>query len=369
MTTNDAYAPAVQSDGSYRFHAPVWAFEKASAPEGQHRRIGGLITTDTRDRQNEVVLQDGLDFSQFLTNGYWNDNHAKDVAGIVGVPDPASLRFIKKGQTMPNGEKAPANGHWAEGWMFEDEPRADAIWKKALAIQKLPTKRRLGFSIEGGILRRAGHDGKIIAKAVVKHVALTHMPVNTDTTLDVIAKSLVSFGDFVGAEKDEKETAAERAAETGTFLGNDSVRAGRPDADAPVDLARVQAASALGTITEDAERVTMDGVLDMDLGAGRVEVVPDFRTPAANSVSVAAANAMSDPAKKALTAASPSGRAIVPQSLEHSAKPMSGRTLTKSEAISHVLARYPQISLATAGRVVDTIVAMKRGGILGDLHG
>jgi len=44
-------------------------FTKVSAPEGQRRRIGGVVSTETPDRQEETLIQNGLDFSEFVKYG------------------------------------------------------------------------------------------------------------------------------------------------------------------------------------------------------------------------------------------------------------------------------------------------------------
>jgi hypothetical protein len=358
------YRPAVYQDGRdvrFRFYAPgLTAFEKANAPEGQRRRIGGIVSTESKDRENEIVLQRGLDFSEFLHHGWFNDNHSKSMIGVLGEPDPRSLRFVRKGEKLPNGDVAKADGHWAEGWLYEDDPDADKVWKKIRALEKSPTGRRLGFSIEGVIQRRAGSDNKIIAKAKVRHVAITHCPVNTDTRLDALAKSLSAV------ERSEKDSPAEALAEAGIFLGADAYRGDGPDGLSPVDIAGLEARSALGPESSElAEHVVpMDGVLGMDLGANRPSIAPQYRTPNASSVGTGAADRLSAaPDAKALTTAS--GRALIPQSLEHDAH-RSGvmkSELSVGEAIALVRARFPNISLATAGRLVDATLLLKRRGI------
>ena len=171
----------------FRLTGSAHFFEKASAPMGKRRRVGGIVSTERRDRQGEVVRQDGLDFSEYESGGWINDNHQKETDAIVGFPDGQVQRF-RKGQALPNGMPAPADCHWHEGYLLEGDERADRLWKKALALQG--TGRSLGWSIEGRVLRREGPDRKTIANAAVKHVALTAVPVNTDTQLDILAKSM-----------------------------------------------------------------------------------------------------------------------------------------------------------------------------------
>jgi hypothetical protein len=171
----------------FQFEMPVSFFEKAEAPAGRQKRIGGLISTETEDRHREVVLQKGLDLGDFVQSGWFNDNHSKDTTGIVGYPEQTTL--IKKGEPLPDGTLAKATGTWAEGYLL-DTRRASDIWELGQALQK--SGRRLGFSVEGSVLKRMGKDRKVIAKAKVRNVAITNCPVNTDTRLEVLAKSLVA---------------------------------------------------------------------------------------------------------------------------------------------------------------------------------
>jgi len=185
----------------FDFEVPVSFFEKAGAEKGKQRRIGGIVSTESPDRQGEIVLQRGLDFeSNFLQNGWFNDNHSKKTADILGYPE--AVQRFKKGQTLPDGNKARTNGTWVEGYLL-DTPQAEEIWKLGRSLQK--TKRRLGFSVEGSIQKREGpktvfvksRDGKggqwvgnRVAKAVVRNVAITNCPVNTDSRLEILGKSL-----------------------------------------------------------------------------------------------------------------------------------------------------------------------------------
>jgi len=173
----------------FRIEIPVEVFEKAGE-KGKERRIGGIISTEHKDKQGEVVLQRGLDFADFLKNGWFNDNHSRDTAGIVGYPVADGVR-----QTIHNGKPAT----YVEGYLLQGTDQADRIWGLANALQK--TDRRLGFSIEGKVLRRSGPTGKVIAQARVSNVAITNCPVNTDSGLDVLAKSMMALeGDPLAIE-------------------------------------------------------------------------------------------------------------------------------------------------------------------------
>jgi hypothetical protein len=169
----------------FDFEFPVSVFEKSDAGAGKQRRIGGVISTERPDRQDETILQRGLDFSDFLTNGWYNDNHSKKTTGILGYPE--EVQQFQKGDQLPNGRLAKASGTWAEGYLLDTKP-ADDIWELGKALQK--TGRSLGFSVEGSIQRRIGPLRKTIAKAKVRNVAITNCPVNSDSKLEILAKSL-----------------------------------------------------------------------------------------------------------------------------------------------------------------------------------
>lgn len=178
-----------ENDLPFHFEMPMSVFEKAGAPAGQRRRIGGIASIETKDRQDEVVLARGLDFSDFRDNGWFNDNHSKATDGVVGYPE--ETRMFKAGERLPDGQVAPAPGHWVEGYLLEGHPPADRIWGLAQSLQK--TKRRLGFSVEGRVVKRGGihkSGGKLIAKAKVRNVAVTNCPVNTVAKMDILIKSL-----------------------------------------------------------------------------------------------------------------------------------------------------------------------------------
>ena len=171
----------------FDFEMPVSVFEKSDADPGKQRRIGGIVSTERPDRQDDTILQRGLDFSDFLSHGWFNDNHSPKMTDILGYPE--EVKLFHEGARLPNGEIAKATGTWAEGYLL-DTPKGDEVWNTARALQK--TGRRLGFSVEGSIQRRTGPLRKTIARAKVCNVAITHCPVNGDSKLEILAKSLES---------------------------------------------------------------------------------------------------------------------------------------------------------------------------------
>jgi len=142
--------------------------ENSRADKGRRRWIQGIASTDDKDLQNEIVLQNGIDFSYFLEFGYFNNDHKPGFENKVGEPIEAKLT---------------REGFWTKGFLFENHKVADAIWELAHALEASQSKRKLGFSIQGKVLKRYGQ--KII-KCWVQDVAITAAPINTHTWLDIV---------------------------------------------------------------------------------------------------------------------------------------------------------------------------------------
>ena len=148
-----------------------------------------MISTEKLDKQGEVIVQKGLDFTPFLNEGWFNDNHSKKTTDVLGYPDRDGVKRFQKGDRLPDGSIADSNCTWAEGYLL-DTPDADRVWNLGQALAKAGSQRRLGFSIEGGVHRREGPANKRVAKAVVRNVAITNCPIGEGTRLEVLAKSL-----------------------------------------------------------------------------------------------------------------------------------------------------------------------------------
>jgi len=156
---------------AFQFFAPLAFFEKASAPEGKRKRIAGVISTEDLDKQGEVIIQKGLDLAPFLKEGWFNDNHSKKTADVLGYPE--GVTQFAKGERLPDGNTAPTALTWAEGYLL-DTPEASRIWDLGNALKKAGGSRRLGFSIEGAVQKRTGPAGRVVAKALVRNVAITN---------------------------------------------------------------------------------------------------------------------------------------------------------------------------------------------------
>jgi hypothetical protein len=168
----------------FAFDVAAETFEKSDPgllESNRNRRIAGFVSTDHMDRQQETLVQEGLDFSYFLEKGWFNDNHLKETGKAVGYPEMADLR------PLPNGG---GKGWYVEGFLLKGHPPADEIWSFADSLKKSGAPRKIGYSVEGAILLRDANDPRTVLKAMVREVAITRNPVNAHTGLEMLAKSL-----------------------------------------------------------------------------------------------------------------------------------------------------------------------------------
>lgn len=151
--------------------------ELVKSGDDSEMKIRGVISSDNADQQGDIIDQDGSDYSPLLSNHGWlNDNHDKKTSRVLGVADK-----IWKAK-LPDG----SNGTMMEGRLTQDD-EGRALYKKMQALTAMG--RNFGFSIEGSIKkarRRPGGRGRFIDKCIVREVAITRCPVNTDTNLELV---------------------------------------------------------------------------------------------------------------------------------------------------------------------------------------
>lgn len=175
------------NEDSFRVWLPdVQFIEKSEGQEKYNsRQISGIMSTERRDRQGEVLKADGLDFKDFLSHGHFNDNHSQATSAIIGYPE--STKFHDDlGSLDP--KLVGVSGWSCTGYVVKGTSRSDGIWELAKALMSVPNKK-LGFSVEGKVERRAD---KTIEKARIRNVAITNCPVNTDCSWNVLEKSFHS---------------------------------------------------------------------------------------------------------------------------------------------------------------------------------
>lgn len=187
MTAAVARVETLLEEDDFELFLPGSAeiLEKAGEDSEETRPIGGWCSTEHLDRQEEVVVAKGLDFTDFINFGYFNDNHKQHTAAVLGYP-----RLVK----LINDR------WWTEGNLLKGYAPADEVWELAKSLKKSKAPRRLGFSIEGKVQLRDEITRRIL-KAKVRNVAITNCPVNTYCTWDVMAKAFGKEADVIAAQK------------------------------------------------------------------------------------------------------------------------------------------------------------------------
>ncbi len=164
-------------DGLFKFFVEAEADIVKSEQSPGKRYIRGYASTPAFDRQNESLLQKGLDISDFVNHGWFNYDHDNKI--ILGYPTEATHIDDK--------------GLWVEGVLLDGVPMADKLWELATALKRSNAPRKLGFSVEGKVLERKGNT---VVKAKIYNCALTPNPVNTEATWEAVVKSFSPNSDI-----------------------------------------------------------------------------------------------------------------------------------------------------------------------------
>lgn len=162
-------------------------------------RIYGIAASENVDNSGETILIDGIDTSRL--RGIC-DEHGSDAWSIIGgidyhskihneqeCKDEQELKCWRQVQVpflFIRAELADSTGH-------PNAQAAASLLRFTTAHPDLPLKP--GLSIEGGIVQRAGHDQKTLAKTLATMTAYTVKPCNPKCSLYLendLAKSQVS---------------------------------------------------------------------------------------------------------------------------------------------------------------------------------
>lgn len=151
----------------------------------------GLASCELKDAQGEVVLQKGMDLSPLVKSGWVNWDHLDKLGPeyLIGEPRKAEIVWVEQ---HPRLSKAREQGLAGLGLYFQSKlfvgrgiEKADAAWAHLINPDRT---RPLGWSIQGRSYERDGHR---ITKSELRHMALTHQPVQRASFADV-CKSLTT---------------------------------------------------------------------------------------------------------------------------------------------------------------------------------
>ena len=184
---------------NFNFWCPVQPIEKAVDQEtGQEiMRLGGIASTSDEDSDGEFLDPKGFDIKPLIERGIvnWHHQAKNNPATIIGEPSKAEIR---------------KEGLYIETDLYPSSQIAREVWELAKTLDADSKTRRLGYSIEGKVVKRKSNNPadpgyKVIEKAVITGVAITHQPKNPKTFANIIKGEI---GDIEGGtqETDEDET-------------------------------------------------------------------------------------------------------------------------------------------------------------------
>ena len=165
--------------------------------------LGGIASTADEDSDGEFLDPKGFDIKPLLKSGLVNWHHqARTNPGtIVGEPTKAEIR---------------KEGLYIETQLYPHSQVACDIWELAKTLAADSKTRRLGYSIEGKVIKRKSDDPtnpdyKKILKAVITGVAITHQPKNPKTFANIIKGEI---DDDLEDEETETEDVKDKTDET-----------------------------------------------------------------------------------------------------------------------------------------------------------
>lgn len=158
----------------FSFFVPA-TLEKGSKDGVEEMRIKGIASSLAEDTDGQTLDPAGFDFLPLLKRGFVNwDHQAKQRASaIIGEVDFAELRNNNR-------------DFYIEGFLYPDSDDAKDVYKLAKILEKNSKTRRLGFSIEGVVLEKDPINPNWIKRARIIHVAITPMPKNPNTLMQVM---------------------------------------------------------------------------------------------------------------------------------------------------------------------------------------
>ena len=138
--------------------------------------ITGIASDESEDQQGEILVQKGMDWSYFLSKGYFKLEHPSPRMPHHGQPvgEPTKVTPCKVGGV---------NAHRVEGKIWLGDKAGRYVYDKARAMEKADSARRWGLSVEGMKLEKVGNK---VVRSKVLHVAICLDPVNPKGRMELL---------------------------------------------------------------------------------------------------------------------------------------------------------------------------------------
>lgn len=226
---------------NFKFWVPL-DIKKATDKHGNEiMKIGGIASTSAKDSDGEFLDPNGFNLQYFKDQGFLNWHHQakNNPEALIGEPTKAEIR---------------KEGLYIEGILYPDNKIAQSVWETAKTLEKNSSTRRLGFSIEGKATKRKSMDEnhpdyKIIQKADITGCAVTAMPKNPKTFLDIIK----GHTDDSEEEYDDETLEMIKALEAGSVTGQDTTNVSTAGSGAPLKSESGVKIKKINTLEEDEE--------------------------------------------------------------------------------------------------------------------
>ena len=204
------------TEEKFSFWCPIEKSEQVVDPTTGESvmRLGGIASTSDEDSDGEFLDPKGFDINPLMKTGLVNWHHqAKgQPSAIIGEPSKGEIR---------------KEGLYLEVDLYPSSKVAHEVFELAEILERDSTTRRLGFSIEGKVLKRKSNDKSSpdynhIEKAVITGVAVTHLPKNPKTFANIIKGEIDSVEED-NEEKENQENKGLNAEGSGAPLKKESV--------------------------------------------------------------------------------------------------------------------------------------------------
>ena len=195
-------------DIDFRFWVPLDIIKGKDKEDNDVMKLGGVASTSDKDSDGEILDPNGFDLSIFKSAGTCNWHHQSKASpsAIIGEP---TLAEIRKGKL------------YVEVELYKDSKMANEVYELAKVFEKNSKTRRLGFSVEGKATERDPLDDKIIKKAIITGLAVTHLPKCPSTLAQIIKGETDGLG-VADDELDKDEETEDKKDDKKKALSTDS---------------------------------------------------------------------------------------------------------------------------------------------------
>ena len=157
--------------------------------------IDGIAATEDRDSQGEILDLRGANIDEIVTKGVWNDNHSTGFNNCLGKITFAKKIFKESDIGSPR-ERELWNqvDHkpylYVKGYLFDGEKHANANAVGAILreFSKNGSPLSVRMSVEGKVIKRDSHDQSILRESMIRNVALTLVPANSNTSAHILSE-------------------------------------------------------------------------------------------------------------------------------------------------------------------------------------